>query len=79
MSYVVGSYVGNGVENREINVGFYPSCVIVCASFLSGYAKMATRDVSSTGMMQISQNGFIVTGDMYVNSSGSNYNYVAFA
>lgn len=89
LPYVVGSYTGDGSTYRNIDVGFQPSFVIVCADQrISGTTNgglsvmMAGRQCSSR--LYMTATGFRLdssdTVNPYpqVNSSGRVYDYIAF-
>lgn len=87
IAYVSGSYTGNGVDGREINVGFQPSFVIVSrnnffmfCSPVGAYA-IAGEDRARPTDLTLSQNGFIIGNNSYyaeTNVDGANYTYIAF-
>lgn len=88
---VAGSYVGNGMTTRTIELGFTPSAVLVMredgltkddTAIVGGLAVTGSPVVSSADLyaLQIVENGFMVARNAGVNTNMSvtTYNYVAF-
>ena len=83
---IVGSYTGDGQENRTISLGFTPKAVLVefrnGARFSSGisYGGLALPDAPSGGV-QIVTGGFQVyyyANNTHTNCNGDLYRYLAF-
>lgn len=91
-SYVTGTYVGNGVDNREIAVGFQPDDVEVGTvapvayttvhrnkNVQSGYSQYTTSgDWTTTGIKNSTTNGFTLGTSINVNEMSRSYWYNAF-
>ena len=87
----VGSYAGNGVDNRNITgVAFQPSWVMTMGdgeedyfrpALLSGDAsyRMAGTNPATNRIQAILSNGFQVGSDQNVNQTGITYYWIAFA
>lgn len=88
---VKGSYTGNGMTTRTIELGFTPSAVFVCkndgilndgTTIYGGLAVTGSPVVSSDSInaVAIAENGFTVARNAGVNTNMSvtTYNYVAF-
>jgi hypothetical protein len=86
----VGSYTGNGIDDRTIDVGFSPALVITAAADLglpllrsSTMPPDSCHDVDATERANAIQamvpTGFQLGSDMVANAAGKVYHYVAFA
>jgi len=88
--YAVGTYKGDGTSGRVISVGFTPSAVLVTTingdvhQWGSGYNEFyggLTVRGADMGMneLRIVTGGFqVASGDTASNSTGLNFNYIAF-
>ncbi len=89
---ITGSYVGNGVDNRQIaGLGFRPEVVIVLpgdgvAAYLRTSAMLGDASKALTGttalqanrIQSLSGDGFSVGTNVAVNSAGQTYHWIAF-
>src|SRR3990172_5427418 len=88
-----GSYIGNGVDNRAINVGFQPDVVFVKRNenLYFEVVSTATMPVDTTksldqsgaatfasGIKSLTATGFTLGTNANVNASGAPYHWVAF-
>lgn len=91
LEVVKGSYEGNGMTTRTIELGFTPSAVLVMrndgvtkddTAIVGGLAVTGSPVVSSADLYAVSivENGFMVARNAGVNTNMSvtTYNYVAF-
>lgn len=83
MPVACGRYTGTGATQRNLNVGFSPSAVFICAegipSFSGGNSYFVFTTSSGGGQgVTVTSTGFAVTSQGGFNSAGTVYNYAAF-
>lgn len=81
--YVTGTYQGTGLDNRQVNLGFAPSCVILCGNDTGVGVYNAAVAVQGLPVVQagptqleLTNTGFLV--NRYFNNSALDYAYIAF-
>ena len=90
MPYTVGSYTGNGAADREFDLGFHPSFLLICYSQLTytlnnvGQGVVMAGPGVTSGHIYLTEKGFRFgyhdPVNIYpeVNKNGELYNYIAF-
>ena len=88
-SVYVGYFSGNGVNGREIEVGFAPKMVILMGNVGNSYSigvlvpgqimYTVTGGTMAAGTVAITGNGFRISESNMYNMSGRDTRYIAFA